>query len=214
MFQIKTKALGKYDVAVCGGGVAGVAAAVTAARGGASVILVERAGALGGTMTEGFIPLMLDRDNKGGIVKELFAFLDERGMSCARHGDRVNAEGNKIPGPMVDTEGVKYFFDRICEQAGVKVLYHSQISALDMDEDRITSALIATECGNYSLQAEIYIDVTGIVGIRWKSVRLPPVWRCAPEDLILPITVCAVPRRRLPTPINCWNTVLLHPLSK
>jgi len=161
MFQIKTKDLGKYDIAVCGGGVAGVAAAVSAAREGANVILIEKAGSLGGTLTEGFMPNILDAANKGGIVKEIFDFLNERGMTCARHGERVDESGKKIPGPLVDTEGVKYFFDRICAEAGVHVLYHSQLSALEMDGERIISALISTECGNYSLQAEIYVDASG-----------------------------------------------------
>ncbi len=161
MFTIQTKDLGKYDVAVCGGGVAGVAAAVSAARNGANVILIERSGSLGGTLTEGFVPIILDRDNKGGIVRELFAFLDNHGMSCARKGDRVDAEGNRIPGPLVDTEGVKYFYDTLCAEAGVKVLYHSQLSALETKDERIVNALVTTECGNYSLQAAIYVDASG-----------------------------------------------------
>ena len=79
MFDLDLKKLGEYDVAVMGGGIAGSCAAISAARNGANVILVERGGSLGGTLTEGFMPIFLDSDNKGGIVRELYSFLDSHG---------------------------------------------------------------------------------------------------------------------------------------
>ena len=90
MYDLKVRDLGRFDVAVCGGGIAGACAATSSARSGAKTVLIERGGCLGGTLTEGFIPLILDADNKGGIVKELFDFLDEHGMTLARRGERVN----------------------------------------------------------------------------------------------------------------------------
>ena len=148
MFKVKTKNLGSFDVAVCGGGVAGAAAAIAAAREGARVVLIERAGSLGGTLTEGFMPILHDAQNKGGIVKELFDFLNAHDMTVARHGSPVDASGKRIPGIMVDTEGCKIFFDEECEKAGVKLLYHSQIVAIEMEEDEIKRLLVSTDCGN------------------------------------------------------------------
>lgn len=160
-FNISAKSLGKFDVAVCGGGIAGSCAAISAARAGAEVVLIEKAGSLGGTLTEGFMPIILDSVNKGGIVRELFSFLEEHNMCCARHGSPTDENGKLIPGIMVDTEGCKYFFERECAKAGVKLLYHSQVSSLNIDDGKIDSLLITTECGNYSLSADIYIDSTG-----------------------------------------------------
>jgi len=161
MFDLKIRELGHFDTAVCGGGIAGVCAAVTAARNGANVILVERSGCLGGTMTEGFIPNMLDALNKGGIVKEIWDFLNAHDMTCARRGPRVDENGKKIPGILLDTEGAKYFFDKLTHDAGVKVLFHSQAAAVSMEDGAIGGLLLTTECGNYSLTADIYIDATG-----------------------------------------------------
>ena len=169
MYKISTKNIGKFDVAVCGAGIAGVCAAVSAARAGFNVILIEKAGSLGGTLTEGFMPNILDGDNKGGLVRELFEFLNEHQMTCIKRGKKVDRKGKRIPGCLVDTEGVKYFFDKICVESGVKVLYHSQVAAVKLYEDlpednekkRIESILVASECGNISLSADIYIDATG-----------------------------------------------------
>lgn len=174
MFKVKTKNLGSFDIAVCGGGVAGAAAAIAAAREGARVVLIERAGSLGGTLTEGFMPILHDAQNKGGIVKELFDFLDAHDMTVARHGSPVDESGKRIPGIMVDTEGCKIFFDEECEKAGVKLLYHSQIVAIEMEEDEIKRLLVSTDCGNYSLSAKIFIDATGngsiadMAGCKWE----------------------------------------------
>ena len=174
MYNFNIKYLGNFDVAVCGGGIAGVCAAISSARAGARTLLIERSGSLGGTLTEGFIPLILDADNKGGIVKELFDFLDEHNMTVSRRGDRVDRDGKRIPGRMVDTEGCKYFFDKACAEAGVTVLFYSQAAAVKTDRNKITELLVVTECGNYSLRAEVYIDSTGnglladLAGCEWE----------------------------------------------
>ena len=187
MYNLKLSSLGEYDVAVCGGGIAGVSAAISAARCGARTILIERSGSLGGTLTEGFMPLILDADNKGGIVRELYEFLNEHNMTVARRGPVVDENGNRIPGRMVDTEGCKYFFDKASKDAGVTVLYYSQVAATDTSDGKINEILVVTECGNYSLKAGVYIDATGngsladYAGCSWiavtplKSARHPQV---------------------------------------
>ena len=161
MFYVNTRELGNYDIVVCGGGIAGAATAIAAAREGSSVALIEKAGSLGGTLTEGFMPIIHDSDNKGGIVRELFDFLNLHNMTCTRYGSPTDAEGKRIPGFMVDTEGCKYFLDKACIEAGVKVFFHSQIAAVNKNGDSITDLLVATECGNYSVRAKIVIDASG-----------------------------------------------------
>ena len=173
MFDFNPAHLGDYDIAVCGGGIAGACAAISAARNGARVILIERSGSLGGTLTEGFMPVILDSDNKGGIVKELYDFLNQHGMTCARKGKRTDDEGKRIPGRMVDTEGCKYFLDKACLDAGVRILFHSQVASLCMEKSTIEKILIVTECGSHTVSAKVYIDATGsgyvsdLAGCEW-----------------------------------------------
>ena len=173
-FEVNAKSIGHFEVAVCGGGIAGVSAAISAARCGAKVVLIERAGSLGGTLTEGFMPILWDFQNKGGIVKELFAFLNEHGMTCARFGNRCDADGKRIPGNMVDTEGCKYFFDKTVRELGITLLLHSQVADVKMADSKIEGVLVTTECGNYSLTADIFVDASGngslaaMAGCQWE----------------------------------------------
>ena len=77
--KIKVPVAGNYDVVICGGGPAGVSAAIAAGRRGAKVILVEAQGCLGGTWTSSLMGYIIDVANKSGIVKEIEAELNSRG---------------------------------------------------------------------------------------------------------------------------------------
>ena len=193
MYTVEAKSIGSFDVAVCGGGIAGVCAAVSAARNGAKVILVESAGCLGGTVTEGQMGNLLDVDKKKGIIQELQDFLNERNMTCVKSGRRTDEYGNYFPGPLIDVEGTKYFFDKICHEAGVKVLFHSRVCAAEHTHGHIQSLLLCTECGNYSIHAKTYIDATGngslaaLVGCRWECGE-PETGRPHPASMQMTVT--------------------------
>lgn len=160
-FELTPKETYKYDVVVCGGGVSGVSAAISAARNGAKVALIEAFGALGGTLTNGLMLRLMDSANKGGIVAELLSFLTSKNMTCTRFGKRLDENGRLIPGEMMNPEGAKYFFDRGCMNAGVEVFLYSRVAAVKQEDGKISSALLVTECGIYAVEATIFIDATG-----------------------------------------------------
>ncbi len=193
MFTIDPKPLGHFDVAVIGGGVAGTAAAVASAKAGARTVLAEADGCLGGTMTKAYMPYMMDAKNKGGIVREFYSFLDERNMTCPRHGKKLGEDGKNIHGELFDIEGAKYFFDRICSLSGVKLLYHSRAAQVNMENGRICDVLLSTECGFYSLSADIFIDATGsgilsaLAGCKWECGE-PKTGEISPASMGMMIT--------------------------
>ena len=84
--NIKTEIIAHYDVAVCGGGIAGISAALAAARRGASVLLVETSYILGGLATSGlvteYLPLCngLGRQVSFGICEELIRLSAKHGL--------------------------------------------------------------------------------------------------------------------------------------
>ena len=160
-FTVEAKDLGSYDVIVAGGGIAGTFAAASAARAGGKVLLVESSGCLGGTLTAGSVPSIMDEKGKGGMLGELFDFLNARGMTVARFGPKVDENGKKLPGRIVDVEGCKYFLEQMVLAAGVELLYYSRVAACQMEGKTLRSLLLCTEAGNYTAQGKVFIDATG-----------------------------------------------------
>ena len=152
-----------YDTIVCGGGLAGFAAAVRSAENGAKTLLIDNGGDLGGDITKAFVPQLLDPAGKGGLVRDINNFLNEGGHTSARRGPRYDENGKKIPGTMIDVEYLQYYLAKRCKTAGVEVLYYSLVTGVEMEENgrEIASVLIATECGFFRATAHTYIDATG-----------------------------------------------------
>ena len=104
---------GKYDVIVAGGGPAGFAAALRAAREGCKTLLLEKSECLGGIWTSGLMPWIIDARNKTGILQEICAVLKDRG---GRWWIRENA----FTAP---PEELRYLLEQLCLQAGVVIRY-------------------------------------------------------------------------------------------
>jgi len=171
------------DVLVCGGGCAGLAAALSAARNGARTVLIERAGFAGGIITAVGLPYfdgIADiKDNRvvvRGIGIELFA---KSGM-CepnATHLEKHNPTIHNI-------EAFKLLADRLmtAEKEKLRVLYHSSACGVEMDGGRIAAVLVANKAGLTRIQAKQVIDCTGDADIAaWagapteKSPELQPL---------------------------------------
>lgn len=159
--NVKIKKTLFFDVVVCGGGMAGVSAAVSAAREGVRVLLVESGGELGGDITKSIVPQILDAKGKGGLVSELFTFLNSGHHTSVRLGERLDENGKNIPGAMVDLEYVKYYLDKICLDSGVDIIYHSCVIDCELRGSKISRILIAGESGAYAVEGKIFIDATG-----------------------------------------------------
>ena len=146
-----------FDVIVVGGGFAGSAAALAAARNGRSVLLVERINALGGapsTMTVN--PFMNYRTEmpETGEVKVL-----SRGI-FEELTDALTAEGAMIWNRF-NPEWLKIILNRKMEEAGVRLLFNAQLIDAEREGDRVTAILVGCKNGVLRLRADLFIDATG-----------------------------------------------------
>lgn len=143
-----------YGVLVCGGGPAGIAAAVAAARNGADTLLVERYGFLGGMATAGLVnPFMTWFAGKEQIIEGIFQEII----------DRLKAKGG-WGGPQphaFDPELFKVVADEICLESGVRLLLHSFVSGVSMSGSVVRSASITAKPSARQVSAAIYVDATG-----------------------------------------------------
>nr|MBQ4319923.1 FAD-dependent oxidoreductase [Clostridia bacterium] len=160
-FSLAIKGTLEYDTVVCGGGFAGAAAAWASASNGAKTLLIESSGELSGDISKGLVPQLLDPNGKGGLVKETYDYLNAGQHTSARRGPRYYENGKRIPGTVVDLEYVKYYLEKRCTEAGVDLMYHSIVGGCELEDGRITSIGVATECGAFRVVAKTYIDATG-----------------------------------------------------
>ena len=112
------------DILVVGGGPAGVAAAISAAREGAEVFLIEKYGYLGGLWTGGLVLPVLATNGagkKGDWTKAVQGICTEICERIAAIGMCTNPNNNKSP--RVDPEAAKYILEAMIAEAGVKLLY-------------------------------------------------------------------------------------------
>ena len=162
---------GEFDVAVVGGGIAGVAAAVAAVRNGARTCLIEKQSALGGLSTLGnvvmFLPLCDGRGNQviAGLGDELMRLGVRDGAAeipaCWRDGgsreERLKTRFEVLYHPasyMLELESLVI-------EAGVELFYDTRFCDVVMKGDRIDALLLENKSGRLALRCGAVVDASG-----------------------------------------------------
>lgn len=168
----------QVDVAVCGGGVSGVIAALAAARCGARTVLIEHHGFLGGVntaaMVNGIGGWQYDLDGApliGGIPLEVVRRIVEAGNGDTVQVDRLAVHRGAPPdyrdGGLgcywigTNPEASKWALDRLMEEAGVRVLLHADAVRPIVDGPRVVGVFVESKSGREAILAKAVIDCTG-----------------------------------------------------
>ena len=161
------------DVIIVGGGPAGLAAAIAAARNGASTSLIERFGYLGGTATASLMACINGFRNQvepdftqtvRGIAEEIVLRLKQiDGLGRSPYPQKAYPTE---PGAMeysyaIDTEKFKYITMKMCDEAGVDLMLHNWFAASIVEDDTIRGIIVENKSGRQALMAKVIIDASG-----------------------------------------------------
>ncbi|MDB5965073.1 MAG: fumarate reductase/succinate dehydrogenase flavoprotein-like protein [Polaromonas sp.] len=157
---------GQFDVVVVGGGPAGIAASVSAAKRGARVLLVERYGFLGGMGTAGGVTNfagLYGRHNGDmrqvvhGVVDDLLERIDALGgLNAPQDGMQ-----GRIRVRSYDVSALKLAADQLLAAAQVQILFHAWAAAVIMEGPRIRALAVETKSGRQAILANSFIDCSG-----------------------------------------------------
>lgn len=172
---------GEYDIVIAGGGIAGIAAALAAARQRKRVLLLEKMYMLGGLATAGLITIYLPLcDGKGrqvsfGIAEELLRLSVKHGYEPFMDGTTKNGKQRGMAWVTGDEDGKKKrrfevefnanVFAILCEQLlkenGVDILYGTSVCAVNVENQKITHVIAENKSGRIAYKGISFIDATG-----------------------------------------------------
>jgi ribulose 1,5-bisphosphate synthetase/thiazole synthase len=184
-----------YDVVVAGGGPAGTAAAVCAARLGLKVLLAEATGCLGGMGTSGLVASfgpVSDGEKMlvGGFMKELLGVMwEQKAFGPQVTQEFLNRQLNRwVP---FSPEHLKRILDEFAVSAGVEVRFFTRVIDADQTGRRLNGVVLANVEGLRFVPAKAFIDATGdaalasVAGAQCKVVLRD-------TETVAPSTLCSL----------------------
>lgn len=162
-----TEAIEKaYDVIVVGGGMSGCAAALSAARAGARVLLIEQNAFLGGAATAGMVGQFVGWQTRSGrtvvegVAADIVSRLREEG-GCNALGTFVMSTGHVMNRIEYHAEILKVVLDQMLLEAGVHILFKSVTIATELADERVTAVKVWCAGTQLDLHANTFVDASG-----------------------------------------------------
>ncbi len=161
----------EYDVCVVGGGVAGVAAALAAAREGAKTCLIEKEYALGGLATLGLIVIYLPlcdgcgRQVISGISEELLKAALKYGPGnlpdCWKEGFDPAGRDKKRYQTHYEAAPMMIALEELLLDAGVTIMYDTRFAGVRRENGRIEGVIVENKSGRIGIAAKAFVDSSG-----------------------------------------------------
>src|ERR1700744_3925812 len=150
------------DLVIVGGGSAGVAAAVAAARCGARVLMLERGPSLGGASTLRNVVTYCGLYTLGDPPRQAVAGIAEEVMQGLRAlGAVTGPQRHRGVFVVFEPEAVKRVLDELCADAKVDVLLHAFVNGATRDRDRIVELSWQDHAGVHTTRAKAFVDASG-----------------------------------------------------
>ncbi len=178
------------DVVVIGGGAAGIAAAVSAARNGAKTLLVEQRGFAGGTGAFMPIPAFAPYTDGIHVVSKGIAFEILEKTLKESNKDLQQMNGDNLDWVTIDTEAYKRVCDELIQSNNVEVLFHTSCIRTLCEDGVINAIVIANKNGRSIVKGKVYIDATGDADLVYMAGS--PVTYGEGDSTVQPGTMCFV----------------------
>lgn len=175
----------KYNLVIVGGGFAGCSAALSAAREGMSVLIIDNGNALGGTSVNCLvIPFMRYWTKINGERYDLCA------GNFAKICNEMQKLGDKaIRNNLFNEEYLKICLNRMLTDAGVELLFHSFVSGAEVDGKTVKSVEITNKSGKMNVSADYFIDASGDADLAYLA-GFPFRLGRESDGLCQPMTLC------------------------
>jgi len=206
----------EVDVVVAGGGPSGVAAALAAARNGASVLLIEQRGYLGGMATVSQVPAFCPyTDHIKPVIRGIgLEILND--MKSNMEETFQNEWREQLDWVPIDAEILKRLLDEKMEEAGVKVLYHTFVGHVLQQSGIIEAVVIHNKSGTQAVKGNIYIDATSDADLTYLAGG--ELVKGGDDGELQPGTMCFVlnnlDRKKFLSSVEIHGRDLKHAISK